>query len=400
MILDSRTRAERGPLDRGAFPAAPLHLCNGLVPERDGGMVPSILGMTGALAAIGGGVRILTPTPCRLDPTAIPRGIELSDFDPDIEGAVRTAPVVHLHGIWQGHTRRGALAARRYGVPYLIAAHGMAEPWALRHKALRKRVYLALVEGKNLRRAASLHALSRPEVGHLRVLAPRAPIALVPNGVDLLPFEDLPSPTELEAEYPELAGKFVLLFFGRLHLKKGLDLLARALGTIGRDRPDVHILLAGNDDGALAAFKAAVASFGMANRVTYAGHVSGERARRVWARADAFVLPSYSEGFSMAILEALAARLPVVITTACHFPELQQAGGGIVVEPDEPGVIGGLRELLDRSEADRRAMADRGRSLVETRYTWGRQAERLSEVYRWVIGGGAAPEAVEMAGGF
>ena len=363
-------------------------------------MVPSILGMTSALASMGGEVRILTPTPCRLDRTAIPRGIDLSDSDPDIEGAVRAAPVVHLHGIWQGHTRRGALAARRFGVPYLIAAHGMAEPWALRHKALKKKVYTALVEGNNLRRASCLHALSRPEVGHLRALAPRAPVALVPNGVDLAPFEDLPSRTELEAEYPELAGKFVLLFFGRLHVKKGLDLLARALGAIGRDRPDVHIVLAGNDDGALAAFKAVVASFRMDDRVTYAGHVSGEPARRMWGRADAFVLPSYSEGFSMAILEALAARLPVMITRVCHFPELEQAGGGIVVESDEAGVINGLRELLDRSDADCRALADRGRSLVETHYTWRRQAERLLEVYRGVIGGGTAPEAVEMAGGF
>ena len=324
----------------------------------------------------------------------------MRDGDRDIEGAVRSAPVVHLHGIWQEHTRRGALAARRLGVPYLIAAHGMAEPWALRHKALKKKVYLALVEGKNLRRAACLHALSHPEVGHLRDLAPRTPIALIPNGVDLAPFENLPPGRELEAQYPELVGKFVLLFFGRLHVKKGLDLFARALGSIGRDRPDVHVVLAGNDDGALAGFRSAVASLGMADRVTHVGHVAGEQARRVWGRADAFVLPSYSEGFSMAILEALAARLPVVITTACHFPELHRAGGGIVVEPTADGVLGGLRELLDRSDEDRRAMADRGRRLVEDRYTWDRQAGRLADVYRWVIGGGSAPEAVEMAGGF
>ncbi len=106
----------------------------------------------------------------------------------------------------------------------------MAEPWALRHKALKKKVYTALVEGKNLRRASCLHALSRPEVGHLRAIAPRTPVCLVPNGVDLRPFDDLPPRSALEAEFPELAGKFVLLFFGRLHAKKGLDLLAEALG--------------------------------------------------------------------------------------------------------------------------------------------------------------------------
>lgn len=377
-----------------------VHLCNGLDPRRDGGMVPSILGMVGALAAAGSDVSIVTPNPCRLDGTTVPEGVHLTEDVADIEAVVRSAPVVHLHGLWQGHTRRGARAARRSDVPYLIAAHGMADPWALRHKALKKKVYTALVERKNLRRAACLHALSRPEVGHLRAAAPRTPIALVPNGVDLRPFDGLLPRAELEAIFPELRGKFVLLFFGRLHVKKGLDLLAKALCAVAADRPDVHLLLAGNDDGALAGFRAAIAALEMDDRVTYAGHVSGERARRVWGAADAFVLPSYSEGFSMAVLEALAARLPVVVTTACHFPELTRAGGGIVVEPTEAGVLSGLRGLFERSGHERRAMAVRGRSLVEAEYTWARQAGRLAEIYRWVAGGGPAPEAVEMAGGF
>ena len=400
MTVGSTARPGPKPLTRSLAPAPWVHLCNGLDPRRDGGMVPSILGMTGALAANGGRVSIVTPTPCRLDQTPVPEGIDLRDRVQDIEDAVRGASVVHLHGLWQGQTRRGSRAARRSDVPYLIAAHGMAEPWALRHKALKKKIYTALVEGKNLRRAACLHALSRPEVGHLRALAPRAPIALVPNGVDLRPFEDLPARAVLEARHPELVGKFVLLFFGRLHVKKGLDLLASSLGPIARDWPEIHVLLAGNDDGALAGFGAKVVSIGMTDRVTCLGHVSGDRARQVWGAADAFILPSYSEGFSMAILEALAARLPVVVTSACHFPDLAQADGGIVVEPTEAGVLGGLRGLLERSEADRRSMADRGYALVESRYTWGQQADRLAEVYRWVSGGGPAPEAVEMAGGF
>jgi glycosyltransferase involved in cell wall biosynthesis len=99
----------------------------------------------------------------------------------------------------------------------------------------------------------------------------------------------------------------------------------------------------------------------------------------------------------MAILEALAARRPAVVTTACHFPELAAAGAGIVVEPTVAGVTGGLRSLLERSPIERAALAGRGRALVEERYTWDRQAARLSAVYRWMAGGGPRPEAVEMA---
>jgi glycosyltransferase involved in cell wall biosynthesis len=361
-------------------------------------MVPSILGMTAALAGRGEEVTILTPTPSRREAFAVPPGVDLRGPDADLEGAVRRAGIVHMHGLWQGHTRRGARTAREARVPYLITAHGMAEPWALRHKALRKRLYTALVEGKNLRRASCLHALSRPEIGHLRALAPRTPIGFVPNGVDLDPFAHLPARAELEAEFPELAGKFVLLFLGRLHLKKGLDLLATALAALGAAHPDLHVLLAGPDDGALAPFLARVEHAGLSRRVTCLGHVAGERARRAWGAADAFILPSYSEGFSMAILEALAARLPVVVTTSCHFPELAAADGGIVVAPTADAVTRGLRDLLERSPAERAELGRRGRALVERQYTWDRQARRLADIYRWVAGGGPAPEAVQGAG--
>lgn len=389
------TIAPPGRRPRAAAGTGWLHLCNGLDPRRDGGMVPSILGMTGALARRVGRVRIATPTASRREVLHLPVGVELSGPIDDVAGAVRAAEVVHLHGLWQVQTRIGAAAARRLGVPHLIAAHGMAEPWALRHKALKKRVYTALVEGRNLQRASCLHALSRPEVGHLRALAPKADVCYVPNGVDLGPLEDLPGREQLERDHPELIGKFVLLFYGRLHVKKGLDLLAAAMDALAEDRPDLHVVLAGNDDGALGPFLDMMEEIGLDDRVTVLGYCSGESARLAWGAADAFVLPSYSEGFSMAILEALACRLPVLATTACHFPDLDDRGAGVVVEPTPRGVTDGLRSLVERAPAERRAMGLRGRALVEERYTWDRQAARLEAVYRWLLGGGPVPDAVD-----
>lgn len=371
-----------------------LHVCNGLDPVRDGGMVPSILGMTGALAQVGGPVTIVTPTPSRLGEIAVPSGVSLQGPETDMGAVIRSAEVVHLHGLWQVQTRKGSRLSERAGVPYIIAAHGMAEPWSMRHKAWKKKLYTALVEGKNLRRAACLHALSRPEIGHLRAIAPRTPVCYVPNGVHLAPLEDLPARALLEAEFPELAGKFLVLFLSRIHVKKGLDLLAHAFGQVRRDHPDVHLVLAGNDDGALGPFLNSIAEEGLSSRVTWLGHVAGERARQAWGAADAFILPSYSEGFSMAILEALACRLPAVITTACHFPELADCEGGLVVEPTPESVTQGLRDLLERSPEQRAELGQAGRALVEQKYTWDQQARRLAEVYGWMAGGGETPEAV------
>jgi glycosyltransferase involved in cell wall biosynthesis len=386
--------------DRGATPAPArfregwLHLCNGLDPVRDGGMVPSILGMTGALAGYDRTVTIVTPTTSRLGTVPLPPGVTLRGPETGLEAVIRSAEIVHMHGLWQAQTRCGARAARAAGVPYLIAAHGMSEPWSLRHKAWKKKLYTALIEGKNLRRAACLHALSRPEIGHLRTIAPGTPVCFVPNGVDLRPLEDLPSRSALESEFPELAGKFLLLFFGRLHAKKGLDLLAQAYANLQHDHPELHLLVAGKDDGALAPFLRQAADAGITSNVTWVGHVAGDRARQLWGAADAFVLPSYSEGFSMAILEALACRLPVVITTACHFPELAAAGGGIVVEPTATGVTEGLRSLLERSPNDRALLGQNGRALVERDYTWEQQGQRLANVYRWICAGGPVPAEV------
>ncbi len=372
-----------------------LHICNGLDPERDGGMVPSILGMTGALAKARGDVTIVTPTPSRLAPGALPSRITLKGPETPIEGAVKSAEVVHLHGLWQAQTRRGARAAMAAGVPYVVAAHGMAEPWALRHKYWKKRIYLAMVEARNLRRASCLHALSRPEIGHLRAIAPWTPIGFVPNGVDLPGLDGLPARSELEREHPELRGKFVLLFFARLHVKKGLDLLAEAMRRLASDHKELHVLLAGTDEGAWEPFRDRMEEFGLTGRFTYIGHVGGERARRAWGVSDAFVLPSYSEGFSMAILEAMACRRPCLITTACHFPEAAKAGAAITVEPTPDDVTRGLRELLERSPQERAELGRNGRALVEAEYTWERQADRLAAIYEWLAGGGPPPSCVE-----
>jgi glycosyltransferase involved in cell wall biosynthesis len=212
--------------------------------------------------------------------------------------------------------------------------------------------------------------------------------------VDLTPFDNLPPRKLLETEFPELVGKFVLLFFGRLHAKKGLDLLAEALGRIAPAHPEIHLIIAGNDDGAFSPFRERITELGLNQRVTYFGHVSGERARQVWSAADAFVLPSYSEGFSMAILEAMACRLPCLFTTACYFPEAAAANAAVIAAPSSTAVTEGLRGLLERTTEERRQLGENARCLVEARYTWDRQAENLAAVYDWLCGGGSVPEVI------
>ncbi|MFM7130024.1 MAG: glycosyltransferase [bacterium] len=390
--LSKTGRSPIQPVDGGL-----VHLCNGLDPIRDGGMVPSILGMAGALAGMGQmPTSIVTTTASRLDLLDVPEGLPIFGPETDFREAVKRAGAVHIHGLWQKQTRIGGRAAAQAGVPYVVAAHGMAEPWALRQKALKKKIYMALVEKPALRKAACLHALTRPEVQFLKQIAPETPVAWIPNGVNLKPLENLPERAEVEAVYPQIRGKFTLLFLSRLHVKKGLDMLAEALAQVWGPRDDWHLLLAGTEDGAGQAFVNQMNDLGLSKNLTVTGHVSGEKARMMWAAADTFILPSRSEGFSMAVLEALAARVPAIITTACHFPELAQAAAGMVCEPDVKSIGEALHVMKNEfSEEDRRQIAECGRELVEEQYTWASQAQRLMQVYRWIEKGGPRPDFVE-----
>ena len=276
-------------------------------------------------------VTIVTPTPSRLGDDAAPgRRRRCSGPETDLEAVVRCGRGrPHARALAGPHPARGAGGPRgRRPLPDRGARHGRALGPAAQG-AGRRRSTPALVEGEE------------PAPGRLpaRPVAPRdrpPPGARARDAGLLRPQRrrprarstTCPPASALEAEFPELAGKFVLLFFGRLHVKKGLDLLAEALAALAREHPDLHLLLAGKDDGALGAVPPTGSTTpGWPSRVTWVGHVAGERARQVWGAADAFILPSYSEGFSMAILEALACRLPCLITTACHFPELGRGRG-------------------------------------------------------------------------
>jgi len=142
--------------------------------------------------------------------------------------------------------------------------------------------------------------------------------------------------------------------------------------------------------------KRLAAELGLGQKVCFTGPLHGREKLAALAGAELFVLPSLSEGFSMAVLEAAAAGLPVLLTPQCNFPELAQAGGAIEVSPDAAGCEAGLREMLRFSEAGRRLMGQRGKDLVTSSYTWPRIAAQMLNVYRWLLDGGHPPACVRL----
>lgn len=304
--------------------------------------------------------------------------------------------VIHNHSIWVLPSHHASKQARSLDKPVVYSAHGALEPWALARSYWKKLLVRNLFQDHDLATAACIHALNPREVAGIRSFGLRQPVAVIPNGVDLAPFDSTVSADALENRFPQIKGKKVLLFLSRLHAKKGLAHLVYAWKQLIRDHPDWHLLIVGPDDGEEGALRSQISSEGIATEaISLAGSMNGTEKVLAFAAADAFVLPSFSEGFSMAVLEAMAARLPVIITPGCNFPEAVTSEAAILIEPNAADTERGLRELMSMSDAQRRQMGQRARTLIESQYTWDAAARRMAELYGWILGGGAPPSFVD-----
>jgi len=306
---------------------------------------------------------------------------------------VKGVDAVHIHGIWEQSTATAASTARALRKPYILSAHGMLESWALKNKRLKKQLYAALFERANVRGAACLHALTHAEARDYRRFGSTGPIAIIPNGVTL-PVSL--APTLFLAQFPALSGKRILLFLGRIHFKKGLDLLIQSWSELAATYPEAHLVLAGPDfEGTRARVEKLVLEKELGDSVTFTGMLRQDLKWSALAAAEGFVLPSYSEGLSVSVLEAMGVGLPVIVTEQCNLPEVKELDAGWQIQSEVGPLTSAIRELLSNSAASNARIGNRGRDLVLTRYNWSTVSDRMAELYRWVEGG-PRPHSIDL----
>ena len=301
----------------------------------------------------------------------------------------RSSPpqLIHGHGIWLPVNHWTARAARRQGVPLIIQPRGMLEPWALSHNAWKKQLAMLLYQRRDLQTARLFVATAESEYESIRQTETRQPVAVIPNGVDF-PAEPAVRPLH------DAATPRTVLFLSRMHPKKGLLNLLQAWSRV---KPlGWRLRLAGPDEGGhLADVKALAQRLGINESLELVGEVDGPAKNRIYAEADLFVLPTFSENFGVVVAEALAHGLPVITTRGAPWESLKTHRCGWWVDVGVEPLVDALRQAMALSDEERRAMGARGRDYVQ-RYNWDDIAQQMMAVYRWVLGQGPQPRCVRL----
>ena len=297
--------------------------------------------------------------------------------------AVRDTDVVHIHAIWNFPTRYAMRGSHRAGVPYVVAPQGSLEDWALNRSRHLKSVYATLAEKPYFDRAAAIQALTETEAAQCRRFGIRAPVMILPNGVDLSAIDRHDGVADLRGEFSLPPDSVIFLFLGRLFPKKGLDLLIRAFARLTATHVNVFLLIAGHDEGAgyRADMERLAIAHGVSLHTRFLGEVSGSRKFALLRGADVFVLSSYSEGLPVAALEAMACRCPVVLTRSCNLNEIEHHEAGWLVESQLESLLAALQNACG-SVDERRRRGNNGRLLVQDRYTWDRIAQASIRSYQ------------------
>jgi len=292
-----------------------------------------------------------------------------------------------MQGIWTYPGVAVRFAARRAGKPYCVFPHGALDPWFNRQyplKHLKKLLYWP-IQYPVLRDAAAVFFTTEME----RDLAATSFRPSRWNGIPV-PYgigepEGNPA-AQIEAFFaamPELRDRRFLLFLGRIHEKKGCDLLVEAFARIAAEFPDVDLVVAGPDQvGLLAKLRQSADRLGVGPRIHWPGMLSGDRKWGALRSADAFVLPSHQENFGISVVESLAAGRPVLISNQVNiWPEIRKDEVALVDDDSLDGAERLLRRWLTLPEAERRAMAERAYPCFAKRYSMSRAARVIQEFF-------------------
>ena len=296
---------------------------------------------------------------------------------------ITAGSIVHLHGVWDPILLLASIIARKVGASYIVTPHSMLHPWQMKRFTWQKKIVFALGWRRMFEEAAFIHTLTPDEKEYVDAFEFGSPIEIIPNGIypeTMKPVE----PNPFLEKHPELKDKPYILFLSRLHNQKGIVYLLDGYEAYATNDTDIRLVLAGPDYGELPIIERKLSSMKHSNRVILTGSIYGDEKIGALHGATCFALTSLNEGFSVAILEALACGQPVIISENCYFPEVEEHKAGFIPSLDPSAISHAISSIVNDKNV-RLKLSHNAKQLVRQNYTWqsiGFKSVELYEKYK------------------
>lgn len=271
-----------------------------------------------------------------------------------LKNALAAADVLHLHGIWELANIQLARIAQSLNKPYVISPRGMLAAWSLRQRPWKKHAYLFLVGRRWLANAAKVHLTANGELDQAAQWFASHQAVVIPNLLDLEPFEELPNPELAEEKLRLTRDRPRVLFLSRIHAKKGLDVLIHACALLKERGTPVNLVVAGEGEAQyVSGMRAMARQLGLTNsEVNFVGAITGKDKLALYRACDLMALPTQQENFGFVFIEALACALPIVTTNAIDLHrELQSSGAATILDRTPEAFSDAIASLLQQPES-------------------------------------------------
>lgn len=281
-----------------------------------------------------------------------------------------------------------AHAARRHRIPYVVRPLGLLNNWGMTHRRpWLKSISFRLLERPLLQHAAKIHFTSQAEADEAAPLQLTSQTAILPLGIDLRPFSNLPSTSLFFERFPAAQSSPLILFLSRIDPKKGVELLLKSFALIQQRHPDAVLVLAGNAPAKYEAeLKTLASNLRVDHKVIWTGFLDNQFKLSALAAADVFVLPSHSENFGIALLEAMASGRACVATPGVALAH--EAASAVVRSEAKEDALADAIALLASSPVERMRLGEDAASFVASRYSLEAVGARLVKLYGEVVGTG------------
>ncbi len=312
--------------------------------------------------------------------------LKLLLYSPEMEKWLRSNvskyDVIHLHDVRTYQNCITCKYAKAYGIPYVIQPHG-ALPRMIEKKCL-KYLYDRVWGHSILRSAERVIALTAVEAEQsIRFGIDASRVRIIANGIDLSQYEDIPLPGDFRRIYNISLDTHIILYLGRLHPIKGVDLLIRAFGTLSQEIDDCVLVIVGPDEGFLPELKSITKDLDLCSKVIFTGPLYGRSKAAAYYDSDVYVLPSRYEAFPMTILEAWAFKKPVIVTEKCGIKDLIQ-NAGMVVRLEQHDLVKAMEDYL-RQDCLRHDHGQNGYDKVYADLSLQKTVKNIETMYQGLI---------------